>query len=94
VKKVRTLGILIGRKPLKINHVLTEEKPDDTGSRLENSQKSLRQLALQSGISVGSEWTATKLLHIRPHKITDPKPTFFIDEANFNFSLKKQQVLE
>jgi hypothetical protein len=68
VRKVRTHGILIDRKPLKINCVLTKGKPDDTGSRLGNSQKSLRQLALQSGISVGSEWTATKLLHIRPHK--------------------------
>jgi hypothetical protein len=30
----------------------------------------LWRLALQSGVSVGSAWIATKLLHIRPYKIT------------------------
>jgi hypothetical protein len=30
----------------------------------------LRQLAQQSALSLGSVWTATKVLHIRPHKIT------------------------
>jgi hypothetical protein len=29
VKKVQTNGILIDRKPLKRNNVLTKEKPDD-----------------------------------------------------------------
>jgi hypothetical protein len=33
-------------------------------------KKSLRRLARQSGVSVGSAWTATKLLHICPYKIT------------------------
>ncbi|PNF15704.1 hypothetical protein B7P43_G12455 [Cryptotermes secundus] len=71
VKKVRTHGILIDRKPLKRNRVLTEEKLDDIGHRLENSpRKSLRRLAQQSGVSLGSAWTATKLLHIRPYKFT------------------------
>jgi hypothetical protein len=75
----------------------------------------LRRLAQQGGVSVGSEWKATKLLHIRPYKITvvpeiksvdyekrvtffnwlikhvhdgltDPKLTFFTNEANFNLS--------
>jgi hypothetical protein len=46
VKKVRTNGILIDRKSLKRNDVLTEEKLDDIGHRLENSSlKSLRRLA-------------------------------------------------
>jgi hypothetical protein len=36
VKKVRTHGILIGRKPLKRSSVLTEEKLDDIGHGLEN----------------------------------------------------------
>jgi hypothetical protein len=27
-------------------------------------------LAQESGVSVGSAWTATKFLHIRPYKIT------------------------
>jgi hypothetical protein len=33
VKKARTNGIIIDRKPLKRNHVLTEEKLDDIGHR-------------------------------------------------------------
>jgi hypothetical protein len=71
VKKVRTHGILINRTPLKRNRVLTEEKLGDIVRRLENSpRKSLRRLALQSDVSVGSAWIATKPLHIRPYKIT------------------------
>jgi hypothetical protein len=46
VKKVRAHGILIDRKPLKRYIVLTEEKLDDIGYRLENSPpKFLRRLA-------------------------------------------------
>jgi uncharacterized membrane protein YczE len=54
VKKVRTHGILIDRKPLK-SSVLIEGKLDDISHRLENSpRKSLQQIAQQSGVSVGS----------------------------------------
>jgi hypothetical protein len=71
VKKVQTHSILIETKPLQRNHVLTEEKLHDIGRCLENSpRKSLQWLALQSGDSVGSAWRATKLLHIRPYKLT------------------------
>jgi hypothetical protein len=71
VKKVQTHGILIERKPLKINRVLTVEKLDDISHLIQNSpRKSLRRLARQSGVSVGSVWTATKLLHIYPYKIS------------------------
>jgi hypothetical protein len=43
VKRVQTNGILMDRKPLKRNCVLTEEELDDTGHRLENSpQESLQ----------------------------------------------------
>jgi hypothetical protein len=67
VKKVRTRVILNDRKLLK----RTEEKLDDIGHRLENSsRRCLWQLAQQSGVSVGSAWKATKLLHIHPYKIT------------------------
>jgi hypothetical protein len=38
VKKVRTHSMLIGRKPLKRNRVLTEEKLDDIDHQLENSK--------------------------------------------------------
>jgi hypothetical protein len=71
VKQVRTHGNLIDRMQLKRNRVLTKEELDDIGRRLENSRrKSLRRLAQQSGVSVGSVWTATELLHIRPYNIT------------------------
>jgi hypothetical protein len=60
MKKVRTHSILIDRKPLKINRILTEVKLDGIGHRLENSpRKSLQRLAQQRGVSVGSAWTAT-----------------------------------
>jgi hypothetical protein len=50
--------------------VLSDGKMYDIGHRLENfPRKSPRQIAL-SGVSVSSAWTATKLLHIRQHKIT------------------------
>jgi hypothetical protein len=68
VKKVRTSGILIDRKSLKRNRVLTEEKLDDIDHRLENSpRKSLQRLAQRSGVSVGSAWKATEMLHIHPY---------------------------
>jgi hypothetical protein len=71
VKKLRTNSILIDRQPLKSKRVLTEEKLHDICHRLENSsRKYLRRLAQQSAVSVGSVWTATKLLHIHPYKIT------------------------
>jgi hypothetical protein len=70
VKKVRTHSILIDRRPLKINRVLAEEKLDDVGRHIDNSpRKSFWRLAQPSGVSVGSAWTATERLHIRPYKI-------------------------
>jgi hypothetical protein len=59
VKKVRTHGILIYRKPLKRTRILTEEKLDDIVHRLENSpRKSWRRLARQSGVSVVSAYSS------------------------------------
>lgn len=55
VTKVRTHGILTDRKQSKRNRVLTVEKPDDSGRRLENSpRQSLRRLSLQNGVSIDS----------------------------------------
>jgi hypothetical protein len=71
MKKIRTFCILIDRKPLKRKRVLTEKKRDDIGHRLENSpRKSLRRLARQNGVPVGSAWRTTTFLHIRPYTIT------------------------
>jgi hypothetical protein len=63
VKKVWTQAILIDIKPLKRNHVLTEEKHDMSSIRKFSPKISaaISTTALQSGVSVGS---ATKLLHI------------------------------
>jgi hypothetical protein len=62
VKEVRTHVILIDRKPLKRNYVLTQEKLDDISHQLENSpRKSLQQLAQQSDVSVGTMWKTTEL---------------------------------
>jgi hypothetical protein len=65
VKKVRTHGILIHRKPLNRNCIITEEKLDDIGRRLEYSpRKSLRRLTQQSGVSVRSAWTGIGVVKI------------------------------
>jgi hypothetical protein len=44
-------GSLLDKKLVKILSVLTEEKLDETGAGLNTSQKSLRRLALEIGIS-------------------------------------------
>jgi hypothetical protein len=51
--------------------VLTEEKVRDIEERLQISpRKSLRRLAQETGFSLGSAFTATKLIKFRPYKIT------------------------
>jgi hypothetical protein len=45
----------------------------------------LQRLAQGSGVSIGSAWTATKLLHIRPYKITVVpviKPVDYVNSQN------------
>jgi hypothetical protein len=62
-------------------------KNDDIFRRFENSSlKSLRRLALQNGVSVGSAWTTTKLLLIRQYKITlipETKPVDYENRVRF-----------
>jgi hypothetical protein len=51
--------------------VLTEEKVQDTEVRLQISPRnSLRCLAQETGVSLGSAFTATKFIKFRPYKIT------------------------
>jgi hypothetical protein len=70
VKKVGTHGILIDRKPLKINPVLNKEKRNEIGRQLEKFlRKSLRRLVQQCGFSVRSAWTASKLSHNLPIQV-------------------------
>jgi transposase len=63
VNKVRETGSLLDRKPELKRRVLTEEKLDEIGARLEHSpRKSLRRLALETGVSITTVRTAAKLL--------------------------------
>jgi hypothetical protein len=49
--------------------VLTEEKLDDTGARLEHTpRKSLKHLTQETRMSKSSVRRATKLLKLRPYK--------------------------
>jgi DNA-binding MurR/RpiR family transcriptional regulator len=51
--------------------VITEEKLDDTGARLEHAtRKSLKRLAQETGVSKSSARRATQLLNRRPYKPT------------------------
>jgi hypothetical protein len=51
--------------------VLTEEKLDDIGARLEHTlRKSLKRLAQESGVSKFSARTAAQLLKLRPYRTT------------------------
>jgi hypothetical protein len=61
VYKLRISGILIDKKHK--CRVLTEEKLDATGARLEHTpRKSLKRLAQETGVSKSSARTATQLL--------------------------------
>jgi hypothetical protein len=51
--------------------VLTEEKLDDIGARLEHTpRKSLKHLAQETAVSKSSAGTAAQLLKPRPYKTT------------------------
>jgi hypothetical protein len=65
------MGLLIGKKQKYKCQVLTEEKLDDTGARLERTpRKSLKRLAQETGMSKSSARMATQLLKLGPYKTT------------------------
>jgi transposase len=67
--KLRSTGLLIDKKQKHKGRMLTEEKLDDVGARLEHTpRKSLTRLAQETGVSRSSARTATKLLKLRPYK--------------------------
>jgi transposase len=71
VNKVRSTGLLIDKKQKHKRRVLTEEKLDDIGARLEHTPtKSLKHLAQETGVSKSSARTAIQLLKVRPYKAT------------------------
>jgi transposase len=71
VNKVRTTGLLIDKKTKHKRRVLTEEKLDEIGARLEHApRKSLKHLAQETGVSKSSARTAIQLLKLKPYKTT------------------------
>ena len=57
VNKFRETGSILDKKRNVKQHVLTEQKLEEIGERLENSpQKSLRRLAQETDISKASAW--------------------------------------
>ena len=81
VNRFRETGSVLDRKPQRTRHVLTEEKLDEIGQTLERSpRKSLSRLSQKTGVSQFSAWKATKLLKLKPYKITvvqelQPRPS-------------------
>jgi oligoribonuclease NrnB/cAMP/cGMP phosphodiesterase (DHH superfamily) len=71
IKKDRSTGALLDKKPDEKHHVLTKEKLRETDATLEHiPQKSLRRFAKETGISNISAAIAMKLLKLWPHKVT------------------------
>jgi response regulator of citrate/malate metabolism len=71
VNKLRTMGLSIDKKQKHKCRVLTEEKLDDIGARLEHTpRKSLKRLAQETGVSKSSARKTTQLLKLRPCKAT------------------------
>jgi hypothetical protein len=65
------MGLLIDRKQKHECRVLTEEKFDDIGARLEHThRKSLECLAQETGMSKSTARRPTQLLKLRPYKMT------------------------
>ena len=71
VNRFRETGSVLDRKPQRTRHVLTEENLDEIGQTLERSpRKSLSRLSQVTVVSEFSAWKATKLLKLKPYKIT------------------------
>jgi hypothetical protein len=89
VNTIRSTGLLIYKKQKQKRRVLTDEKLDDTGARLEHApRKSLKRLAQDTGVSKSSAKTATKLLNLRPYK-NNPRTSYSrsIQIAGFIFAV-------
>ena len=71
VNKFKEMGSIINKKRIVKRRMLTEQKLEEIGERLENwPQKSLRRLAQETDISKASAWKATKLLKLKSYKVT------------------------
>jgi hypothetical protein len=73
--KMTKTGSLVDKKPNRKRTVLTEEKLDEIGPRLETSpRKSLRRVAEETRVSKTSARRDTKLSQLRPYKTTVVHP--------------------
>jgi hypothetical protein len=71
VYKLGSTGLLIDEKQKHKSQVLTEEKLDDIGARLDHTpSKSLKRLAQETGLSKSSAKSTAQLLKLRPCKTT------------------------
>jgi hypothetical protein len=71
IKKIRSTGSLLDKKPARECYVLTEERLVEIGTRSEHTpQESLRYLVQKTSISKLLAAIATKLLKCRPYKAT------------------------
>jgi hypothetical protein len=65
VNKLKTMGLLIDKKQKHKLQVLTEEKLDDIGARLEHTPgKSLKRLAQETGVSKSGARTGKQFLNL------------------------------
>jgi hypothetical protein len=94
VNKVRQTGSLLDKKrTVSKRRVLTEEKLDEIGARLEHSpQKSLRLIAQETGISKTSARTATILLKLKPNETAVVHELQPCDPANRGINAGKQRA--
>jgi hypothetical protein len=71
MNKLKSTALLIDKKQKHKCRVLTEEKLDDIGARLEHSpRKPLKCLAQETGMSKSTSRTATQLLKLRLYRTT------------------------
>jgi hypothetical protein len=69
MNKLRSTGLLTDKKQQHRCQVLTEEKLDDIGTRLEHTpQKSLKHLAQETCASKSTARTTARLLKLGPYK--------------------------
>lgn len=94
VNKVRQTGSLLDKKrTVSKRRVLTEEKLDEVGARLEHSpQKSLRLIAQETGISKTSARTATILLKLKSNKTAVVHELQPCDPADRGMYMGKQKT--
>lgn len=87
VNRLRETGSVLDKKRIVTRRVLTEEKLDEIGQKLEQSpRKSLSRLSQETGVSQFSAWKATKLLKLKPYKITvvqELQPRDNVSRVNF-----------